>query len=992
MRPEDKMKRIAVCAAIAVVAGLVSISMADPLGLPQHWTFRPVELDIPNGGRGDTIAVHPYDPSVMIVASETGGLFRTKDKGKTWTHLDGLSQALTPAVAYLTPDVVLATARDDFRADNGGGIWRSADGGASWKHVFGPAAPVGVTERLWAREIAIAPDTGAVFVATAWGVARSTDNGITWTLLNSFTAGERRAYSIAALPGGVVLVAGATGVRRSTDGGSTWSATTTNLPGLLVDMPDFHGLSGAPGEKSLAFYVDGGLTLWASQDGGDTWAQIPGTPPGGGACGGIGLVRVVRVAESGGGTGLRLYHGNRCYIYRMTPTVLPGGGYSFGGSWTLLPVDHADTRDIAFNKDGEPILMATDGGLHRTTDGVNWAFTGGRKAGYNALQLTEVQAQRIGSSLIPDLYFGTQDNDLRASRDFGYSWPYVVGAEGFYIEVQPAVANEAQSVVTLQSCGDCVNRISGRTFDGVANWLNPPGKVDGAPIIVGPNYHLQYVSNSPGLSPGLAVTTDHGATWAQYSSFRDIPLSLAKVGRRQVGGTLAAVPALGPVIYQAIRVSWDGLLGIPVDRLLRIDAKVGGGGVVSYPLMQGFGGLGINPTMFAWYEVFAIDTSDPNHLLAPDVVKQQMMETFDGGDHWAARPDMTALATEGGKFRFANGIFSHVSAISFSPFNPNMVAFGTHQGGIFASTDRGATWFALAGSKKATIITSLEWTSGSELLVSTYGRGLWRSRRVIDLGKQLSTCVGCQLKEFPPIEEPLLIDPMYSPDPTKLGRTLVVLDGRLQGARLESGRLAEIFVTPGAELAWQARDGSDIPDDFDVTYSESWRGFQGGGVPVSRVNTREIFVGLAFGRRNHPIAALTAPAQLDSGRLVSARAPSLNVRRDATYVGSRRSPTADQPYLKVEGAGIANRIVAGEPVRLSALNLRASIDVLLVVDRLPVAQLRAGPRGELSARVDSLRQQGMHSIELRDARSGRVIDGCMVLVVHKDFDAAERNR
>ena len=147
---------------------------------------------------------------------------------------------------------------------------------------------------------------------------------------------------------------------------------------------------------------------------------------------------------------------------------------------------------------------------------------------------------------------------------------------------------------------------------------------------------------------------------------------------------------------------------------------------VSYPAMTNFGGLGIMPTMFAWYQVFGVAQKNPSLLIAPDVVNQKMMRSDTGGDTSARRsPGLTALVTDGGRLLFNVGIFPQVSAVSFSPDDPNLVAVGTRQNGIFMSGDGGLTWEKVPGSV-ATLITSLTWRSSTDLTVSTYGRGLWR--------------------------------------------------------------------------------------------------------------------------------------------------------------------------------------------------------------------------------------------------------------------------
>src|SRR5260221_635053 len=106
---------------------------------------------------------------------------------------------------------------------------------------------------------------------------------------------------------------------------------------------------------------------------------------------------------------------------------------------------------------------------------------------------------------------------------------------------------------------------------------------------------------------------------------------------------------------------------------------------VVYPLMNNFGGLGINPTMFAWYQVFGVDPGNTRHLIAPDIVNEKMMETSDGGDNWTEIPNLTSQVTNAGQFLFRRSIFPQASAVSFSPDDPKVVAIGTWQAGLFFS-------------------------------------------------------------------------------------------------------------------------------------------------------------------------------------------------------------------------------------------------------------------------------------------------------------------
>src|SRR6185503_3294567 len=173
------------------------------------------------------------------------------------------------------------------------------------------------------------------------------------------------------------------------------------------------------------------------------------------------------------------------------------------------------------------------------------------------------------------------------------------------------------------------------------------------------------VNTDAGFTQGFAVTNDLGASWSQYATLPESQRDIAKRSR-----TALRVPhghaVTTTVHYQAIRTGYDWTRGFDIVQLARISKRrTTMTASVTYPSMNGFGGLGINPTMFAWYEVFAVDPLDSRHLIAPDVINEKMMQTWDGGDNWAEIPLLTSLVTEAGRFQFRNWIFPHASAVSF---------------------------------------------------------------------------------------------------------------------------------------------------------------------------------------------------------------------------------------------------------------------------------------------------------------------------------------
>src|SRR5258708_21873731 len=98
---------------------------------------QPMQLNIADGGRAVAIAVKPGDSTNIMVASETGGLFRTTNRGVDWQQVSGSTTFGYADVTYVPsqPTTVIAAAQQDMRTVSGGGIWRSTDGGNSWNRA-----------------------------------------------------------------------------------------------------------------------------------------------------------------------------------------------------------------------------------------------------------------------------------------------------------------------------------------------------------------------------------------------------------------------------------------------------------------------------------------------------------------------------------------------------------------------------------------------------------------------------------------------------------------------------------------------------------------------------------------------------------------------------------------------------------------------------------------------------------------------------------------
>jgi photosystem II stability/assembly factor-like uncharacterized protein len=239
----------------------VALEKASPLaGLK----FRNVGPEL-QGGRIVAIAFPAAKPDSLLVAYASGGLFRSDNRGGSWTPLfDGQSAMTIGAIALGDPDgkviwVGTGEANSSRTSYAGTGIFRSTDGGASWTNC-------GLHDSHHVGRIVVdAKDPDTVWVAAL---------GPLYT-----TGGDR-------------------GIYRTTDGGRSWTRTLfvdgrTGAIDVVQDATRPEVLYAATWErdrKAWDFLESGsGSGLWKSTDRGATWKRLGGGFPQGDAVGRIGL-------------------------------------------------------------------------------------------------------------------------------------------------------------------------------------------------------------------------------------------------------------------------------------------------------------------------------------------------------------------------------------------------------------------------------------------------------------------------------------------------------------------------------------------------------------------------------------------------------------------------------------------------------------------------------------------------------------------------------
>ena len=109
------------------------------------------------GGRVHDVEALPYDPSTIYLATASGGIWKTTNKGTTWTPVfddQPVSTVGVVAIAPSNPQILWDGSGEQNNRQStswGNGVYRSLDGGASWTHL-------GLDETRHIAGIAVHPD------------------------------------------------------------------------------------------------------------------------------------------------------------------------------------------------------------------------------------------------------------------------------------------------------------------------------------------------------------------------------------------------------------------------------------------------------------------------------------------------------------------------------------------------------------------------------------------------------------------------------------------------------------------------------------------------------------------------------------------------------------------------------------------------------------------------------------------------------------------
>ncbi|MEO1451200.1 MAG: hypothetical protein AAFV07_16840, partial [Bacteroidota bacterium] len=387
--------------------------------------------------------------------------------------------------------------------------------------------------------------------------------------------------------------------------------------------------------------------------------------------------------------------------------------------------------------------------------------------------------------------------------DYGATWPGNKCCEGFYLAVPRQSLSSDLTVHTGMACAGCGNYRSGPVLTNQTGWNNPPDNV-GNPALVSPGRYVQ-TRKVDSSTWQLVRTEDTGAGWDPVVNLDFFPMSLP----------LAAGSVSNPSIFLTLREP-DIAPNIPKVALMKISGAFTSSPVLSE--ISGYGNIGTFPTMFAWYEVFGVNPKNPSFIIVPDISGGVVRKSLDGGFSWTPDMNLTNLVTHNGEFKFSWGRFSQISNIAFNPNCDGHIMVGTQEAGIFQSKDHGNTWEMIPGTKEIPYVSSFFFPNFNEVIISSYGRGLWRYRYSCDAG------IPPLDLENPLLDRPVLwahgdlvpLNQLIVPEACVACRFLITEGGSIRDISIDTltGKIDQIHIDGGEMIGIDERGQrvDDLPD------------------------------------------------------------------------------------------------------------------------------------------------------------------------------------
>lgn len=631
-------------------------------------------------GRVVDVDVNPSDPTEMLVAYASGGLWHTTNNGNS----------LTPIM------------------DNAGTI-NLGDIAVDWD-----------SKTIWAGT---GENNSSRSSYAGIGLLKSTDWGKTWSepmLPASHHVGRilidpnNVDHVVVAVTGPLYTLSDDRGIYTTMDGGESWNKTlfATNMAGFidLAMVPDnFNIMYAASWEKDRkAWNFDGdgeASAIYKSTDAGQTWNKI--TTEASGFPTGSGVGRI----------GLAVYDENTVYAvhdsqFRREKSDDDSASAKANSTETLSKDDFQGMTMDAFLQLEDKTLdkYLKENGFqekYRAANVKNMVRSGTAKPADLALYLEDANTQLFDTPV--------KGAELYRSNDGGKTWNKTHEGQiddtffsyGYYFAQVRVDPSDVEKVYVMG-----VPII--KSADGGKNWINISREnvhADHHALWVDPNDPGHLVNGNDG---GLNISYDDGETWIKnntpsvgqfYAINYDMEEPYNVYGGLQDNGVwVGAHNARENRSWQQQgQYPWESIMGgdgmqIQIDsrdsdivytgfqfgNYYRINRETG-----ERAYIQPKHELGESPYRFNWQTPILLSSHNQDILYLGG---NKLHRSFNKGDDFTAiSPDLTQGAKDG------NVAYGTLTTISESPFQFGMIYTGSDDGLVQLTKDGGATWTELNG-------------------------------------------------------------------------------------------------------------------------------------------------------------------------------------------------------------------------------------------------------------------------------------------------------
>ncbi len=669
------------------------------------------------GGRIRAIALHPAQPSRILVGGVAGGVWRSTDAGATFAALDDFMANLAVTSLVVDPQdasrIFAGTGEGFLNFDGlvGNGMFVTTDGGANWSQL---AATNNASFRYVNRIATSSAGASLMLVATRTGLFRSTDLGASF---QQVAVGELLDVRIDPVSDANAVAGGRGTAFYSIDRGLTWTAAT-GLPAAGNLIEGRIELAIAPSNPAIV-YASMDLAsgqVYRSSDGGHSYS---------------------RMSTGVGYLGTQGWYANTIWVDPTNAQTLVVGGLdlyrsSDGGAtltqisdWLRWPTSaHADHHAIVhhpgFNgTTNTTVYVSNDGGLYRADNVYTVAPLAGWQSLNHRLGITQLYGGASNSAGI--IVAGAQDNGtLRYSGD-PEGWNRWASGDGGFAAADPSDAMRfygAGPYLRLVRSTDgalSVDEISGAYYEASTNtlaWKPAPYLIPDART-----GHALFIS--PFVLDPNAPNRIYAGGWSLWCT-NDV--------RTQNG---QPPQAFGGPSWASVKAPTTGNAEISAITVQAGNASVIWVGHANGELYRTANGTSASPT---WTQVdgtvlpdryvfrIAIDattTPTTTYVALGGFAQPNVWRTTDDGATWIA-------AAGSGPSQLPA---APVRALAIHPNRPQWLYAGTEVG-LFSSENGGGSW-TVPHDGPANVSVEELFFMGTQLVAVTHGRGLFRSAPVL---------------------------------------------------------------------------------------------------------------------------------------------------------------------------------------------------------------------------------------------------------------------